>query len=157
MCLENRLPATAREFESHTLRHFFGVRMTVLTLFRLCLSWQVQNEHFAQPDTDIQAYRNQKSVCFFTAEGENRYAAEKTDKRLGNRAAAAGRKRADRCRIWVAAGGLPTQSFLFVDAVSGGFLKNQKSHPFTKYLRFFPRLSSLLRTDGVLFFWYNQV
>ena len=30
--LENRLPATAREFESHTLRHF-GVRMGVLTLF----------------------------------------------------------------------------------------------------------------------------
>ena len=30
--LENRLPATAREFESHTLRHF-GVRMAVLTLF----------------------------------------------------------------------------------------------------------------------------
>ena len=65
MCLENRLPATAREFESHTLRHFFWVRMTVLTLFRLCLSWQVQNEHFAQPDTDIQADRNQKSVCLF--------------------------------------------------------------------------------------------
>ena len=33
--LENRLPATAREFESHTLRHF-GVRMAVLTLF-FCL------------------------------------------------------------------------------------------------------------------------
>ena len=30
--LENRLPATAREFEAHTLRHF-GVRMAVLTLF----------------------------------------------------------------------------------------------------------------------------
>ena len=157
MCLENRLPATAREFESHTLRHFFWVRMTVLTLFRLCLSWQVQNEHFAQPDTDIQADRNQKSVCLFYCGRRKQICCQKTDKRLGNRAAAAGRKRADRCRIWVAAGGLPTQSFLFVDAVSGGFLKKQKSHPFTKYLRFSPRLSSLLRTDGVLFFWYNQV
>lgn len=48
--------------------------------------------------------------------------------------------------------GCPRSLFLFVDAVSGGFLKKQKSHPFTKYLRFSPRLSSLLRTDGALFF-----
>ena len=157
MCLENRLPATAREFESHTLRHFFGSGWQSWPFFGCAYHdrFKMNTLHNRTPIYRQTEIKNPSA--FFTAEGENRYAAEKTDKRLGNRAAAAGRKRADRCRIWVAAGGLPTQSFLFVDAVSGGFLKKQKSHPFTKYLRFSPRLSSLLRTDGALFFWYNQV